>query len=389
MRNKYFTLFSVFTLAVLFAFTTCGGGGDETSIVVPSAPNAATVTVGDKQLSLNWTDIPGATAYEVWYCNTNNSLSASQKGGDITDVTYSVTELTNGTLYYVWLKAKNSAGTSGFSTMASGTPIAVPTVTTTVVKGNLDFTPYIAGTSAKGGGNVASEGGSPVTERGLCWNTTGNPTISNLKVSDGSGTGVFTNCTLTGLLTNTTYYIRAYATSSVGTGYGAQTNFNSGKTFGTFYAGGYVFYNNGSSHGLVSAKTDQSTSQDWINGGSTQTTLNGNTNTAIFSGQLNTKAIMDQKDHTDSAAKVCDDYNDGTYSDWFLPSKDEILLMYVNLRANGFGGFVSEYYWSSSEDENYDNYAWAMSFGNTMGGSPAADYILKSHKTYVRAVRAF
>jgi hypothetical protein len=77
-------------------------------------------------------------------------------------------------------------------------------------------------TSATGGGNITSEGESPVTERGVCWNiydTHIAPTIADERTSDGSGPGSFTS-TVTGLSSGMVYCFRAYATNSEGTGYG-------------------------------------------------------------------------------------------------------------------------------------------------------------------------
>jgi hypothetical protein len=82
------------------------------------------VTAGDGQLTVNWTAVTGATAYEVWYGTTNNSVSAAKYGADVTGLTATISSLTNGTPYYVWAKAKNAAGTSGFSPSTSGTPLA-------------------------------------------------------------------------------------------------------------------------------------------------------------------------------------------------------------------------------------------------------------------------
>lgn len=79
-------------------------------------------------------------------------------------------------------------------------------------------------TTASGGGKVTSEGSAPVTDYGICWNITGNPTTADNKTIDGNGKGDFTS-KLSGLTTNTTYYVRAYATSNVGTSYGNQVNF--------------------------------------------------------------------------------------------------------------------------------------------------------------------
>jgi hypothetical protein len=91
------------------------------------------------------------------------------------------------------------------------------TIATTVVSG-------ISATSAVSGGNITTDGGSPVTSRGVCWGTTPNPTIAGSKTSNGTGTGIFTG-NLTGLVTATIYYLRSYATNSTGTSYGNQLIF--------------------------------------------------------------------------------------------------------------------------------------------------------------------
>ena len=93
----------------------------------------------------------------------------------------------------------------------------VPTLNTTEISS-------ITTNTAIGGGNVLNDGGKTVTSRGVCWNTTGTPTITDSKTTDGSGTGTFTS-TLTGLTPCTTYYVRAYATNSEGTAYGEQVTF--------------------------------------------------------------------------------------------------------------------------------------------------------------------
>jgi len=89
---------------------------------------------------------------------------------------------------------------------------AFPSVITTAVSS-------ITFNSAFSGGNVTSEGGAPVTARGVCWSTSANPTTADTCTSDGTGTGAYTS-SLTGLLPATTYYVRAYATNAGGTAYG-------------------------------------------------------------------------------------------------------------------------------------------------------------------------
>ena len=91
------------------------------------------------------------------------------------------------------------------------------TVTTAYVTG-------ITKTQALVGGTVISDGGAAVIDRGVCWNTTGNPTIADNCLHIGSGMGNFSD-TLTGLVQNTAYYVRAYAINSVGVSYGAEESF--------------------------------------------------------------------------------------------------------------------------------------------------------------------
>lgn len=128
-------------------------------------------------------------------------------------------ELLPSTTYYVRAYATNAAGTAygnqiSFTTLAS---LSVPTVTTTAAS-------KILVTTASSGGNVIAWGGDTITARGVCWNTTGTPTIADNKTENGTGIGTFTSI-LAGLTQNTTYFVRAYATNSVGTGYGNQITF--------------------------------------------------------------------------------------------------------------------------------------------------------------------
>ena len=153
---------------------------------------------------------------------------------------------------------------------------------------------------------------------------------------------------------------------------------------------GIVFYvTDGGLHGLEVAPVDQSTSRVvWIEGGSTQTTKNGNTSTAIGTGLANSNAIIDQTGHTGSAAQVCRSYNGGGLTDWYLPSKYELNAIWDNLvddgtgANSGVGGFASAYYWSSTEANG--GLAWGQGFGS--------GYQLDFDKNLtgrVRAVRAF
>jgi hypothetical protein len=106
--------------------------------------------------------------------------------------------------------------------------MTLPSVTTSAVTS-------ITSTGAAGGGSVTADGGATVTERGLCWGLTANPAISGSHTHDGSGTGSYVS-SLTGLNQNTTYHVRAYATNSVGTGYGSDIAFTTLTAPGTLEA---------------------------------------------------------------------------------------------------------------------------------------------------------
>ncbi|MBU1945321.1 MAG: hypothetical protein KKE36_16790, partial [Actinobacteria bacterium] len=130
--------------------------------------------------------------------------------------TSSITGLSINTGYHVRAYATNSVGTSYGADVEFNTN--TPTVTTTAVSN-------ITSTTADSGGNVTDEGGAGVTARGVCWSTNPNPTTADDHTTDGTGAGAFTS-SITGLSINTGYHVRAYATNSVGTSYGADVEFN-------------------------------------------------------------------------------------------------------------------------------------------------------------------
>jgi uncharacterized protein (TIGR02145 family) len=126
--------------------------------------------------------------------------------------------LTGGTTYYVRAYATNSEGT------AYGDQHSFTTISFEAAELTTSIITDITTKSASSGGNVGSDGGSAITERGVCWNTSENPTIADSKTSSGTGTGTFT-CNISGLTDGETYYVRAYATNNTGTAYGNQVSF--------------------------------------------------------------------------------------------------------------------------------------------------------------------
>ena len=158
---------------------------------------------------------------------------------------------------------------------------------------------------------------------------------------------------------------------------------------GSFYGGGVVFWVDPSDnrHGLIAAVADQSSGIQWSDGVGTIEA----SGIAVGTGSFNTDAIVNKYTltGTDFAAGLARDYNGGGYTDWFLPSKDELNQMYTNKEtinttasANGGSNFSTNYYWSSTE------YGYISAWGqNFLGGYPYYD---DKGSTYnVRAVRAF
>lgn len=248
-----------------------------------------------------------------------------------------------------------------------------PVLTTTVVTG-------VTQSSAIGGGVVNFDGGIDITARGVCWSELQNPTLADLHTTDGTGTGSFTS-SITGLTSGTTYYVRAYATNKNGTAYGEQRTFTTSVVLavGLNYEGGVIFYlDNTNMHGLICALTNQSDSSEW---GCNGISITGADGTAIGTGDQNTTEIVTGCTSS-SAAQLCDTLTLNGYTDWFLPSKEELRLMYTNLHSAGLGSFSNTSYWSSSEMTA--SFAWQVIFSNgiTQGTS-------KNNFISVRAIRAF
>ena len=158
----------------------------------------------------------------VCYGTSHNPKVSGYKttDGNGGSFTSTISGLLPNTIYYV-----RAYGTQGFGTTYGNEisfttlPLTVPTLTTAAT-GN------ISNSTAVSGGAISSDGGAPITARGVCWSTSQNPTLTNNISSDGVGVGTFLS-NMTGLNPNTTYYVRAYASNSVGTAYGNQISFTS------------------------------------------------------------------------------------------------------------------------------------------------------------------
>jgi len=145
-------------------------------------------------------------------------------------------------------------------------------------------------------------------------------------------------------------------------------------------AGGKVFYltDNTGLHGLEAAPADQSSGVVWGCDGSI---INGADGTAVGTGAANTADIVAGCAEANTAAKIADAYALNGYTDWYLPSKDELNLLYQQKTV--VGGFANSNYWSSSESSG--NFAWYQGFFR----HGLQDYYSKNGTLPVRAVRAF
>ena len=277
---------------------------------------------------------------------------------------------------------ENSAGITYGNKVTFQTGLAAVFLNTTAATA-------ITGNTAVSGGFITQDGGCAILERGVCWSKNTNPTTANFKSVSGSGTGNFST-TLTSLFPNTTYYIKSYIINADGeTFYGDQQTFstteNNGLYIGKHYAGGIIFYLDATgNHGMVCAESDQGNSTWGCQG--TQMF----TSTSLGSGAQNTASIVLNCIGENTAAKICNDLELNSYSDWYLPSIDELALMMSNLYVNGIGNFIDygNIYCSSSEDYYYSSALYVhvcyMSPGNfyfSING--------KMGNSNIRAVRNF
>ena len=268
-----------------------------------------------------------------WSTSPNPTISNSKttNGTGTGSFTSNITGLADGTTYYVRAYATNSKGTAygeerSFTTIAT----TVPQITTANVTS-------ITTNSAVCGGNVTFSGNLTVTARGVCWSTSPNPTISNSKTTNGTGTGSFTS-NITGLAEGTTYYVRAYATNSKGTAYGAEKSFTTIATTGTL-----------AGHDWVDLGLPSGTKWATCNVGATTPEGYGN---FYAWGETTTKTSYYDSNSVTSGQQISDFSGNSTYdaaranwgSTWRMPTKTEMQELINNCTwtwttQNGVNGY--------------------------------------------------
>ena len=220
---NYFTkiiVIPILLIGLTLCFTSCK---PKPTLDVVTTTNVTDKTQTTATSGGNVTDDGNAevTARGVCWGTAQNPTTGSSKTSDGIGTgafTSSLTGLTPGTTYYVRAYATNSEGTAyGSEVSFNSNPVLLATLTTAT-------TTSITQTTAVSGGNIASDGGGAITARGVCWSTATAPLATGLHTTETGTTGTFTS-NLTGLTSNTKYYIRAYANNSAGTAYGDEKSF--------------------------------------------------------------------------------------------------------------------------------------------------------------------
>jgi len=186
--NGNITLVPVFTASSSGYNITYVGNGNTGGTAPASGNYSGTTTISAPDISL----VKSGYVFNGWNTNSNGSGTSYAQGS-----AYSAG--VNLTLYAQWQVTYQ------------------PIITTTAISA-------VTPTSATSGGIVIYDGGYAVTDRGVCWNTTGTPTLTDNHTdhtTDGTGTGSYSS-SITGLSISNTYYVRAYATNSIGTSYGSE-----------------------------------------------------------------------------------------------------------------------------------------------------------------------
>ena len=363
------------------------------AVTTPDAPtNVIATTQSDSEISVAFTppfNVGGSpiTSYTVTSSSTGDDTTHIETGSLIPIV---VSGLNGGTGYTFTVTATNAVGTSD----ASGPSDEARTETRisdapSIVSASAGFEQATITFTAP-----AHDGGAAITT----YMATSSPGNIRGTVS-GPGSGVIT---VTGLTNGTEYQFLVTAINENGPSTAAATEYvTPNVAVGDLLQGGVVYYvaptptdldgDGIVDIGLICAVEDQSTATQWILGGTSQTSVNGNTLEAIGTGQTNTTAMINQEDDIDigGAAKVAEDYsvtdNGVTYNDWFLPSLEELKEMRSKKVSieDVTGVAFGNHYWSSSEH----NSSKAKSVDMLSNGNESDTN--KNTQLRVRAIRTF
>lgn len=226
----------LFALITCIAFWGCStspnsNGGTNTTVIPIAPSNLTGVVVSSSKVNLSWTDnSTNETGFKIER-RLDGSVSFINIGTVNSNViSFNDTGLVANTTYTYRVLSFNNVGNSlqysNEITITTDRILSVALVTTNLVNS-------IGTTTAISGGEIINDGGAPILVRGVCWSAISGPTVSlTTKTTDGNGIGSFVS-NISGLSPNTTYYVRAYATNSIGTAYGSEVTFttNNSQTY--------------------------------------------------------------------------------------------------------------------------------------------------------------
>lgn len=332
-------------------------------------------------------------------------------GSGVGSFVSNLTGLTPNTTYYVRAYATNQNGTYYGEEQELCTITGLPTVT-------IDNVTNITASSAVCGGNIVSNGGFAITDKGLVWSTAQYPTLNDSRISLGNGDAAFVG-SMNNLSINTTYYVRAYATNSQGTTYSSQKSFTTnvglpavtttkvtlngntvvsggnvtddggfaitarGICYGTYpnpdLTSAYTHTSNGTGTGYFTSVINSFTSGTLYvrayatnaNGTSYGNEIAVDYNylslpTFTYNGHTYKVAPDPNTSYTQyiswhAAIEYCENLTSYGYSDWKMPNITELETMYANRQA--IGGFINYYTEDDGYVEHNSNY-WSSTYEN-------------------------
>ena len=364
----------------------------------------------------------GAVVVERGVCwNTSGNPTVldftTKDGSGLGSYISNITGLEDGTTYYVRAYAVNANGVAGYGEEVSFTTLdkLLPIVTTATEVTDITVSSAVCGGEVTFDGNLS-------TTRGICWSTTGNPTIEDNKTTDGYGVGSFTS-QIPNLVSNTQYYVRAYATNEVGTAYGEEVSFTTLAAYSpaTGTSNGYGYVDLGLSVKWATCNVGATSPEeygDYFAWGEITTKAEYNSLNCPTYG-LSTSELQSQG-YIDNEGNLTPQYDVATANwggDWRMPTDTEMQELVDNCTwtwttQNGVNGYNVEgpsgnsiflpaagyrygsslygagsggYYWSSSPyDNSYDYGAYGLEFSG--GGSHHMNYYYRYAGRSVRPV---